>query len=105
MQGIVRYTYILFCEKLPIAAPQKNPFPVMRGIVYLCESIVSCTAIGLINKADGGAGVSSAGACPILLLVFSLAFLIFDIGAFFAAKSLLKAYPAIIEEKQKKVDK
>ena len=48
---------------------------------YLIFLIIASVAISKANNLDGGLGVFSAGACPILILVFSLLFALGTVGA------------------------
>lgn len=52
------------------------PFHIVGYAFFLAVFVTSCVMLGIIGKEDGGIGMLSAGAAPILILVFSLLFLL-----------------------------
>lgn len=67
---------------------------------YLIFFIVACVAFGAIGSADEGMGMFSAGACPILLIVFSILFALFSVGAEVGKHFLGKKFPAFAQEER-----
>lgn len=67
---------------------------------YLIFFIVACVAFGAIGSADEGMGMFSAGACPILLIVFSILFALFSAGAEVGKHFLGKKFPAFAQEER-----
>lgn len=66
--------------KLDISHPvtsKKEAFLLMT--FYLIFFVIACVAIAKVNALDKGAGVLSAGACPILILVFSALFAAYSV--------------------------
>lgn len=57
--------------------------------------ILGCVLCGQINKLDGGFGLVSAGACPILMIVFSIVFVLFAVTVYVVVYFVRKKYPGI----------
>ena len=76
------------------------------AILVFITFIIGCVICGKISSADGGLGVMKAGACPILLIIFSILFLIAIVGSPILENILNKKYPelkpkpTIIDENQ-----
>ena len=73
-------------------ADKLHPVLFMGLAVYLAELIVASVAIGKVKEMDGGAGMLSAGACPVLILVFSIVFSLGAAGAVIGAKFVKSSY-------------
>lgn len=57
--------------------------------------LVGCIVCGTVAKEDGGMGAVKAGACPVLLIVFGLIFLVLCAGIPAARHFLPKKFPAL----------
>ncbi len=72
-------------------------------IFYLIVFIIGVTVMGMISSADEGMGLLVSGACPILLMVFSIVFALLAAGSLVARFLLAKKYPELArEEKMRK---
>lgn len=65
--------------------------------IYLIFFITGCVICGQIAKEDGGMGLVAAGAGPILLIVFSLLFLLVAAGSY-VSEILLRKEPDVAEK-------
>ena len=62
--------------------------------------LIGCIVCGQIGTEDGGMGLAVAGACPVLLIVFSLLFLLLAAGAPAARRLLRRKVPAAARASQ-----
>lgn len=69
-------------------------------VFYLIVFIIAATVMGMISSADGGMGILVSGACPILLMVFSIVFALLAAGALVARLLLAKKYPELAREEK-----
>ena len=97
----VRYKRILFMGKSVLLS---SFFTAIGYGVFFILFLVSCIALGQIAGMDGGFGIITAGAAPILTLVFSLIGCLAALVCAIAGGYLRKAYPALVvleEQKEK----
>lgn len=73
-------------------------------IVYFVFLIIASVLLGKIAAMDGGTGMIKGGACPALVLSFSILFMLFGAGAIAGRFVIGRKYPAFAEEEKKKKD-
>lgn len=78
---------------------------------YLLFLILGAVVAGKVNSADGGIGLIAAGACPTLIIVFSIIFAVLSVGSLIARYFLNKLFPTVgdaeirfAEQKEKQRD-
>lgn len=108
----ITLVYSIFCiiAKLTPAIKYKqikstnlaDVFIVAFNIFYLIFFIIGCVICGIAAYLDDGMGILAAGACPILIIVFSSVFVVLEIGAIIARKYIVKVKPELIENEREK---
>jgi hypothetical protein len=74
-------------------------------VVYLIFFIVGCVICGEIGSLDGGLGIFGSGACPILIIVFSLIFALLTAGVIVSDYFLNKKLPQSTTKERAAKDK
>lgn len=69
----------------------------LSEIFLLIFFITGCTVCGKIAAEDGGLEIIAAGACPILVIVFSVIFLILSAAAVMLYILIRKKFPSILQ--------
>ena len=82
----------------------KQIFSYASFVFYLLFFVVGLVVIGTIAAEDGGMEIVSAGACPILLIVFSLAFAALAAGSIVGRFLLAKKSPSLKENEIKNIE-
>ncbi len=73
-------------------------------LFYFTYLIVGCVVIGQVNAADEGTGTFAAGACPILLIVFTILFALLSAGAISGRFFITKKNPTYAEKEREKTE-
>lgn len=73
-------------------ATKFHPVLLIGFILYAVYLILGSVAIAQVKDLDGGAGMLSADACPILLIVFSILFALGAVGSVIGAKMIPSSY-------------
>ena len=77
-------------------------FEYISYIFYLLIFIIGIAIICIISSADEGMGILASGACPILLIVFSIIFAAASAGSIVARYLLAKQSPELKESEERK---
>ncbi|MDE6059592.1 MAG: leucine-rich repeat protein, partial [Clostridia bacterium] len=75
-------------------AAKFHPVLLIGFVLYAVFVIIAGVAIAQIKDLDGGAGMLSADACPILFIVFAILFALGSVGAVIGKKFVQSSYSA-----------
>ena len=81
----------------------RNVFAGIGYALFFLLFLIACILLGQISNEDGGFGIFTAGAAPILILVFTLIGCLVALGCVIAGALLRKAYPALVAETENRV--
>ena len=101
----VRYVHCFGYRRINVFGKKMNlsqSLEYVSFVFYLIFFLLGCIICGKIATLDGGIGLMSAGACPVLVLVFSIIFALFATGALVARYFLKKYYPEYANRENEK---
>ena len=74
-----------------------TPFTLFACVFYIAQLIISCVMIGIVGGIGGGSDLVKAGVYPVLMLVFSILWLVAAIGVLVLRAALGKRESSVAE--------